>query len=204
MPDTTSLPEQNLPEASSLIKLSAVIYTLMTLFGFLIIFFTVDKPWASFLPIHEPADLKDFALISGLGAGVLLIFGHLFEGWFESYRLLKTTLLEMIGPIGFSGILFLSAYSSIAEEILFRAAIQPHAGVLLTSVIFGFLHLGPDGKISSWTYWAIFAGFLMGIIYERTASIYPPVIVHFIVNFTSMNLLRREYKQMNAAEKCND
>jgi len=133
--------------------------------------------------------------ISVLASGLLLIASYLFESWFESYRHIKNTLIDFIGPTTLPMAFYLAGVSAFGEELLFRAAIQPFAGLIVTSILFGLLHIGPDGKLSTWTAWALLAGLLLGWIFQETGSLWPSIITHFSVNLISIIVLQNAFKK---------
>jgi membrane protease YdiL (CAAX protease family) len=92
--------------------------------------------------------------------------------------------------------LYLAVLTGFGEELLFRGAIQPFAGLLLTSALFGLLHMGQNGILSAWSVWAFLAGLLLGWMYDETASLWPPIIAHFCVNAVSILSLRRAYRNL--------
>ncbi|SHE28867.1 hypothetical protein SAMN02745133_00027 [Desulforamulus putei DSM 12395] len=76
----------------------------------------------------------------------------------------------------------LMSFGAFAEELLFRAAIQPGLGIVLTSALFAVIHVRYLKK------WILLLGtFVMslalGWLYEVTQMIWAPVWAHFLVNF---------------------
>lgn len=143
-----------------------------------------------------PNDTEAFIFLLSLGllsAGVILVFSHVFEGLSVSYQSLKTELIYILGPTPTPALLYLAAVSAIGEELLFRAGMQPHLGIFLTSVLFGLLHLGPGIRVSVWSLWAFLAGLLFSWTYDKTASLWPSIIGHSLVNVIGMLRLRRQY-----------
>ena len=180
----------------SILKVSTVIYGAMALVGLGVIHFGHESLSSIFALEPLMPDNARLLLIAGLVAGLLLIMSYFFEDWFASYRELKISITSLLGPLSVSSTLYLALVSSIGEELLFRGAIQPYAGLVVTSILFCFLHLGQDGKISAWSIWAVIAGLLMGWTYEQTSSLWPAVISHFIVNTTSILMIRRSYQNL--------
>jgi membrane protease YdiL (CAAX protease family) len=82
--------------------------------------------------------------------------------------------------------------AAVSEEILFRGFIQKglergfsrSAGVLLTAVLFAFMHMIPQG-IPSY----VFAGVVLGTTALATESILIPMVLHFIYNVSAVALL---------------
>lgn len=84
------------------------------------------------------------------------------------------------------GILAVAVVGPIAEEVIFRGAIcggmlragcKPWTAIIVSAVIFGFLHLNP-AQIP----FAAALGVMFAIIYYKTDSIIPSTILHIINN----------------------
>jgi len=179
----------------SILKISTIIYGSMVIIGLAIIHFG-HKNTAELFRINMPSlEWLRLGAIGLLAAFFLKILSYFFEDWFESYRVLKHSMTQMIGPTSVGGALYLAAISSIGEEILFRGAIQPFAGVVITSILFGYVHLGKEGKVNSWTIWAMFAGLLLGLIQDATQTLWAPIFAHFLVNAYTMIKFRTDYKK---------
>jgi membrane protease YdiL (CAAX protease family) len=150
-----------------------------------------------------PAETTALVSLLGLGllgAAVLLIANYLFEQQFPSFKVFRHVLMQMIGGATVPVALYLAFISAIGEELLFRAAVQPALGLVGTSLLFGLLHLGPQGLISIWTLWAIISGLMMGWMFESTGNLWPSLICHFLVNGVSLLTLRLQYQRLMAAD----
>ncbi len=148
-----------------------------------------------------PAEMPALATLLGLGflgAAVLLIANYLFEEQFPSFKIFRHVLMQMIGSATVPVALYLAFISAIGEELLFRAAVQPVLGLIGTSLLFGLLHLGPQGLISVWTLWAIISGLMLGWMFDSTGNLWPSLICHFMVNAVSMLTLRIQYRRFLA------
>lgn len=82
----------------------------------------------------------------------------------------------------------LALASGTAEELLFRGAIQPVLGLVLTSLLFGAVHFVPSRALLPWTAWAGVMGLLLGLVYDATGSIAGCVLAHVAIN--AINLRR--------------
>lgn len=177
----------------SLIKKSTVVYGVMAAAGLASMAFFHDSFKTAFLWPSAPMEMGRIVASGLIAAGVLLVLSYFFEDWFESFRELKSIIMQVLGKVSVPMAIYLSLVTSIGEELMFRGAIQPVAGILLTSVLFGMLHMGHKGLISAWSIWAFIAGYLLGWMYEETTSMWPPIIAHFGVNMVSILNLRRAY-----------
>ena len=64
-------------------------------------------------------------------------------------------------------------------------------GLVVTSLLFSALHVGPDRRYLVWTFWALGAGFLFGFLYVWTGGILAPVTAHVLHNATTLLLWKR-------------
>ncbi len=136
----------------------------------------------------------------GISLGFSFGIHYLFEGWFGGYRQLMNLMVEILGPCSFLGAFYLAFLSGFGEEILFRGAIQPFIGLVPASILFGLVHLGPDGKPNAWSLAAGLMGLILGYIYQQTSSLWLVATTHMIINFISILKLRRLYHQRNLSE----
>ncbi len=189
---------------AALIRKSTFVYGIMIAVGLAVIAFghkTLGKIMA--VP-HDPYEALRLVLIGSLGAALLLVLSYFFEDWFPSFRELKTAIMRFLGPCTIPMAIYLALLTSFGEELLFRGALQPFAGLVLTSLLFGLLHMGQKGLVSAWSVWALIAGLLLGWLAEETGSLWPPIIAHFGVNTVSILSLRRAYRSFAAHVKGNE
>lgn len=106
-------------------------------------------------------------------------------------RALHAELKEIISPLSPAEITLLALASGLGEELFFRGALQPVLGLLLTSLIFGALHVGPKKVFLAWTFWAFVMGLLFGLIFELTGVLWGPVLAHVGINQRNMTFIRR-------------
>lgn len=172
--------------AEALKQTSTLIYLAMGAIGVMIMFYAHQNFNSAFSVRLETAVWLKFIAIATLGCGVLLTASYFFEDLFPTYNALKRTMVFLIGPLPWGVVFYLAFLSGLGEEILFRGAIQPFAGLALTAILFGLLHLGPQGTLSAWTAWAMLAGILLGWLFENTGSLWPSILCHILVNATSM------------------
>ena len=136
----------------------------------------------------------------GLFCGVTLVAAsQLSYHYFSWSRKLERSFFEILGPLGLGQITVVAIASGVAEEMLFRGAIQPFIGLIPASLLFALLHIGPGREFLPWTISAGVIGLLLGLLYEHTGNLAAPVICHFTVNFINLNvIMRRQKKQENA------
>ncbi len=190
--------EKDIADASRIeqfVKSSSLFYFAMAGVGFLICTYR-HKSFAKILAIpSDPKEALTLLALGVMGALVLLIANFLFEEQFPTYKAFRHVLMRMVGAATLPAALYLAAISAIGEEALFRGAIQPVLGIVGSALLFGLLHLGPQGFVSIWTLWAVLSGLLFSWLFDETGSLWPSLICHFLVNAASMIRLRIQYRK---------
>lgn len=196
----TAFDFNHMPPKDLLVK-STWVYGLMMVVGLLAMAFG-HETLATALGFERTAvENGRLAVIGLLGAGLLQILSFFFEDWFVSYRDLKGVVMRILGPLSVPMACYLALMTAFGEELVFRGAIQPVAGLLVTSFLFGLMHVGPGGLLSAWSLWAMIAGALLGWMFDETKSLWPSILAHFVVNFISIMSLRRLYRSWVQAQK---
>ena len=108
-------------------------------------------------------------------------------------RRLEGALAEAMGPLSSGEILLLASLSALGEEALFRGAMQPELGLVVTSLAFGLLHVGPGREFLPWTAMAIGAGFLFGAMAMWTGNLIAPILAHASINYVNLRRLSKDY-----------
>ena len=111
---------------------------------------------------------------------------------------------EMLGPIRTGDALWLALVSSIAEELVFRGALQPHLGWVATSLVFGLAHLAPRRDLMPWTVMAVAAGLVLGALFAWTGNVLAPIAAHFTVNAINLRQLSRRYAAADIEDEAED
>jgi hypothetical protein len=123
----------------------------------------------------------------GLGLGVVglsrlavrrLVWARELNVWFGS----------LLGPLSTGDCLALAALSAVGEELLFRGAMQPTLGLILTTVLFGLAHVPPRVRYLPWTIAAAVLGLAFGVLAQHGGSLAGPIVAHFVVN--ALNLVQ--------------
>ena len=84
--------------------------------------------------------------------------------------------------------------SALAEEVIFRGWLQAYLGWILTSILFGILHIPPKKEHWPWTLSALLMGFVLGALFEWRASVTAPFIAHFTINYFNLHALSKYSK----------
>jgi membrane protease YdiL (CAAX protease family) len=123
-----------------------------------------------------------------------------------AYRLLPAlrAIAEELAPrlvdgTGSASLLLLSLFSGVGEEVFFRGAVQQEFGLVVASVLFGVVHVGPDRRYLVWTLWAVAAGFLFGVLYDVSGGLLAPILAHAAHNAATLLLWKRSRKGVRAA-----
>jgi uncharacterized protein len=118
-----------------------------------------------------------------------------------AYRLLPPLreIAEEVAPRLVDGadrgnLVLVALFSGVGEETFFRGAVQQEFGLVVASLVFGLVHVGPDRRYLVWTAWAILAGFLFGALYEITGGLFAPILAHSAHNAVTILLWRRSRK----------
>jgi len=94
---------------------------------------------------------------------------------------------------------FIAAVVSISEEILFRGVIQTHLGLVISSLIFAFVHYR---YLFNWFLFMNVTGlsFLIGYIYLQTENILVTIFMHFLIDFLLGCVIRNKAKKHTEQE----
>lgn len=140
------------------------------------------------------------ALLGALAAVATVSLGLL------AYRLLPVLrqIAEELAPrlvdgTGRGSLALVSIFSGVGEETFFRGAIQQEFGLVVASLLFGLVHVGPDRRYLVWTVWAVLAGFLFGALYDVTGGLLAPILAHSAHNTATLLLWKRSRKDLGDA-----
>jgi membrane protease YdiL (CAAX protease family) len=106
---------------------------------------------------------------------------------------LARALAGVLGRLSLVQCLLLAALSGVAEEAFFRGALQPEAGLVAASLLFGLAHFAPRRELLPWTVFSLAAGFLLGGLFEATGNLLAPVVTHALVNAVNLRFLSVHY-----------
>lgn len=135
---------------------------------------------------HFPA--LDVGLGVALGLLVVLL-GRPLDRIGPSARL-NRFLRELLSGMQPREALAIAGLGSFAEELLFRGFLQPHLGLIATSVIFGAVHYVPRrNDLLLWPFAAMLMGLVFGGLALVTGGILAPTVAHFTINYFNLHLL---------------
>jgi uncharacterized protein len=136
-------------------------------------------------------------VLLGLGCGLLVVAGSAaLVTYSTAYRRLADAMAGIIGPAGWPAVVLAAVASGVAEECLFRGAVQSTLGLVLASLLFAACHLVPDRRFLPWTAFALLAGLGLGALFLWRESLVAPIVAHFTINLINLKMLaRRAVKQ---------
>lgn len=146
-----------------------------------------------------PISFSFEALLLGLGIAGLIILASsgIYKVW-PAYRRSAQYYLELVlKPLAVPDTLWLGLLPGLSEELLFRGVMIPALGsgivaVVISSVLFGVLHLG---GAQQWPYglWATVVGLILGTITIVTGNLLIPIVAHILTNFVSSLVWKLDY-----------
>lgn len=149
-------------------------------------------------PLRTATGLTTFgAVVCGLAGGALL------SSWFwfswTSHLLpfrkiqdfVKNQLAPHLNQCKAWELIAIAAFAGIGEEVLFRGVLQPRAGWLIASVLFGLAHsITPTYVIVA----AILGG-LLGQLQVLAGNLWAPIIAHALYDYIAFYLVVSEYRR---------
>jgi len=136
----------------------------------------------------------------GLGLGLAIVaLSQLWTWLWPAGEAVARMLGEALGELRWRDSVLLAAASGLAEEMLFRGALQPEVGLLAASVLFALAHLVPRWPGVLWSVFALVIGLVLGGACLWTGSLWAPVVAHVVVNAVNLPLLSRRYGRASPA-----
>lgn len=130
-------------------------------------------------------------LVGLLAAGIVILLSAWLTRATRWGEALARALAELLGPLSLRDCVLLALASGLAEEALFRGALQPLLGYVGASLLFGVAHFAPRRDLLPWVGFAFLAGFGLGWLYEETGNLVAPVVTHVGVNAVNLRQLTR-------------
>jgi uncharacterized protein len=104
-------------------------------------------------------------------------------------RTLRDTLRGALLGSSRARLLLLASLSAVAEELFFRAALLPWLGVVVSSLVFGLLHVSARETYLGWMVWASVMGLVFAVLFLGSGSLLAPVLAHATINYENMQYL---------------
>lgn len=83
----------------------------------------------------------------------------------------------------------LALASGIGEELFFRGGMQGTLGLTGATLLFAAAHVPARRELALWPVFALLAGGLMGWLYAATATLFAPILCHFVINLVNLSHL---------------
>lgn len=145
-----------------------------------------DSAWLPFGPtLRVTLSLVGGALVAaGTIASTRVLVRH--ARWAQT---LHADFRALLGPLSGLEIAAYALLSGVAEELFFRGAVQSAFGLVLASLIFGAVHLGPTRRFWVWTVWAGAMGLVFGVLVALTGTLYGAMLAHFVINYENLHFI---------------
>jgi CAAX protease family protein len=184
----------------SFVRSALIFYGVM---GCVALIWRMAAPGQSILYPSASAENDAWGLFSALGAGLLvgLVAVGVSEVLTRATALgegLADLLGESLAGLRAADAVLLALASGLAEEMLFRGALQPAVGIVWASLIFGACHFLPRRELALWSGYAVLMGFAFGTLFEWTGNLMAPVAAHALVNGINLPRLARRYEESQA------
>jgi membrane protease YdiL (CAAX protease family) len=135
----------------------------------------------------------------GIGAAVAsllvlaLVVALLVQSGLVSLKDLESDLVPQIQSLLNWPLVFIIALvAAVTEEIFFRGLLQPRLGLIATSILFALIHIGYGTVLQVVA--PLVLGLLLGVLYQRTNSLWTPMAAHFTFDFVQLAALLLERK----------
>lgn len=182
------------PHSQSLWRFVALIYLAMAMLALGVVLvlrdgFPLDhpSPWVSLPPLQA----LSFSTLLGAVFSILVITStRVFVAYFSWAQRLQDELSPFARGLGVGPVLLLAILSSSAEELFFRALLEPTVGLVLSSLLFGFAHQARGQIRWVWSIWAGVVGLGLGGIFHLTGSLAGALLAHAAINALNMLFLR--------------
>lgn len=96
--------------------------------------------------------------------------------------IIKSVYIPIFGKFNIWQCVFLSIISGFCEEALFRGVMSVAWGIIISSIVFGLLHVGNKKLIFSGI-WIAIIGFCFAYIYKITGNLSISILAHSLNNF---------------------
>ncbi|MCI0625026.1 MAG: CPBP family intramembrane metalloprotease [Acidobacteria bacterium] len=174
-------------------KIYSVLFTLALVW----IFFQKRLSWAPLFDVSVEAIPR--LMLGALGAAAFLVALSLYcSRNFLWAQQLEEEFSKILVPMPLREITAICLLSGVAEETFFRGAMQPAVGLIPTSLAFGLAHFVPRHPFWNWSFYAAFAGFLLGCLFALTNHLLPVIAAHFLTNFVLIVILNRRHAMETA------
>ena len=110
--------------------------------------------------------------------------------------IIKCIYIPIFSKFSIGQCILISILSGFCEEALFRGVMSVAWGLIISSLVFGFLHLGNKKLIFSGI-WIAIIGFCFAYVYKNTGNLGISILAHSLNNFFCfivVKILAKKYK----------
>ncbi len=161
-------------------------YIILSLLALGLIRFRGGEHFA-FDPLNPPSADWPIPLAAVLG---LVLGVHLLSIWAMKRRpsigRCARELKQWLGDLSAGRILLIAVASGIGEELFFRGWLLNELGLLLSSLIFGLVHLPPNRNWRLWPLFAFIIGLLLGTLCLWTHTLLFAIAAHAGINYLNI------------------
>lgn len=83
-----------------------------------------------------------------------------------------------------------SLLAALGEEIFFRGVLQQLLGLIPASAIFGLGHWAFQKELTVYGLYTMIIGVVLGLVFIKTNYLLVPMIIHFVINFSGIILMK--------------
>ncbi|MEQ9481280.1 CPBP family intramembrane glutamic endopeptidase [Coleofasciculus sp. F4-SAH-05] len=138
----------------------------------------------------------------GIGVGITAMSSVVYRLW-SAYRKSADVYLNLVlKPLVLPDLIWLGLLPGMSEELLFRGVMLPAIGlnalgVIISSLVFGILHLSGSQQ---WPYvvWATIVGVLLGVSAVGTGNLLVPIVAHVATNWLSSFFWKLGHREVEA------
>jgi membrane protease YdiL (CAAX protease family) len=135
-------------------------------------------------------------LLVGVGAGLgVVAVCHAMRKTVKAIDRAADLLIDVLGPLSTETAVILALVSGVAEELLFRGALWPFAGLVGTTFLFAIVHVVPRRGLIGYPLFAGAVGLLLGVLRGASGSVLPPILAHATVNALNLVWLERRRRE---------
>ena len=143
--------------------------------------------WA---PAHWPRDLAAGVAAGLAGAALSALVVRLFA-W---ARRLESEFGWILGGQRIWEMAWIALLSGVAEEFLFRGALQEKFGWAVATAVFAVIHWPVNANFRAWPWTAAVAGLGFAGLQEATDSLVAPAAAHVVLNFVNLLRIARRFR----------
>jgi len=154
------------------------------------------------IPVFENIRITPGAFLMGIVAGFVILgssalFYVIDREFFDlkMKSLIEDTIYPIFSKVTFPEIVLIAVLSGFCEEFFFRGILVPEFGIIVASIIFGFLHT-PSKKNWFMGVWSSLAGAVFAILYVTTGNLFVPMVAHVVNNFAAILYIRFVYPDL--------